>query len=893
MGMPQTEQVQRFESQLDMRIQHQGLTVEHAHQSIREEIVSWGADENVLAALNAAFENIRAKLDTVERLTRVHAIRTRRAPWYTGPDKNARNWIAYREHLIHKGWEGTVDSIDSSSTQVVSMLYNPGTPRFNARGLVLGYVQSGKTANMAAVIAKAADAGYKLVIILTGMIEKLRQQTQARMETDLTNQPDTSEWHLWTTVDEDFTQRTYPGFTFNPAHRHIMVIKKQKDVLQRIIDKLKNTSDLESNLPVLVIDDECDQASVNAPGKDNEWKTINRLIRQMMNRFPRHSYVGYTATPFANVLIDPSVDPGRPQDLYPKDFIYSLPRPPNYFGAERLFGRDLLDAEIDLADDEELDVIRTIPLEEIAHLRPTSENPDFVMTDSAEAALDYYLLATAVRDWRGQRGKHSTMLIHTSHLQDDHRLIAQGVEKALKARHEKLKKGSPSYLKKLEKLWGEEAEKVPPSLYGHGTPKFSELTESLLDATASSIVVIENSSSPTDERLDYDNAPEGTGRRYICVGGNVVSRGLTLEGLVSTFFMRTSRQYDTLMQMGRWFGYRPGYEDLPRVWMTVEMQANFSALATVEADIREKIRVYEQEEPDITPIDIAVRIRQIPGLAITAKNKMHAARRCRFSFAGDHRQTTHYSHKNKDILDGNWRASEQLIKAAIQYSHIESNSIGKLIRDVDRSFIEQFLHSYHIHATHAELVDAPSNRNHLLEYINIRKQQDPEALRRWNIGVVQPNTGKTASRATAQLDGIGKITLVTRSLFQELPNGDADIKSMMSRRDITIDMTHKFDAGDSWEGIKAKRTKEPAGDQPLLLLYPIDKDSQPVSRHVHRDGKLIEPKRSGLDAALHVMGIGIVFPRNESETEASNYVEVILPALEDAEDDSVPEEHRL
>lgn len=880
--MDAERKIRKLEERLNTEIQHKGLTLEQACQSVREEWESIGASEEAFQNLEIAAQNLKSKLQSIDHLTRVNAVRTRRQPWYSGPAEHSPNWNAYRNFLIEKGWEGALPSIDESSTQVVSLLYNPGTPEFESRGLVLGYVQSGKTANMTAVIAKAADAGYRVVIILTGMIEKLRKQTQERIETDLTQQENALKWHHWTTRDADFNiHPTNPGFQFDQSQRNIFVIKKQKDVLERIVEKLKNTENITKNrIPVLIIDDECDQASVNASGRDDEVTTLNRLIREIMEQFPRHCYVGYTATPFANVLIDPAVKPSEPLDLYPKDFIYTLPKPDNYFGAEKLFGRDLLDAEEKPADDEELDVIRIIPEEEISGLTVKKDDTNFELTDSAKEALDYFLIAVALRDRRGQKDKHSTMLYHTSHLRSVHRMIADEVKKLLINRRDLLKKGSPSYLKRLEEIYIREQAKVPSSLYGYDEPEFGALFPGIRAAAEAADVVVVNSES--DDVLDYKSKDGQLGKRYIAVGGNVISRGLTLEGLISSFFMRTSKQYDTLMQMGRWFGYRHGYEDLPRVWMTGEMEDIFYRLATVEADIREKIRVYEQEEPDITPLDVAVKIRQIPGLAVTARNKMRSARKCSFSFAGEHRQTTRFSHKNETILKANWDAAESLVTAALESSKLENSDRGILVRKVTRSLVESFLHAYSIHPTHADLVDHKTGANHLLSYISKRKEKSPANLREWNVGIVQPRGEKGTVRTS--IPGIESLKLISRSMFQELVNGDADIKALMSRSDITVDMDGYSAGNSSWEAIKSNRKKYGA-DCPLLLLYPIDKDSAPEQRSVKGSGKKIDSKRLPLSAKSHVMGIGILFPKaTDGEEEASHYIEVVLPDVEEPDE---------
>lgn len=879
--MDAERRIKNLEQRLDTEIQHKGLTLEQARDIVREDLELVGVSDDVIQNLDVAYQRLKSRLQNIDHLTRVNAVRTRRQPWYSGPAENSPNWNAYKDFLVKKGWGDAIASIDESSTQVVSLLYNPGTPRFEARGLVLGYVQSGKTANMTAVIAKAADAGYKLVIILTGMIEKLRRQTQARIESDLTLLDGAQKWHHWTTREADFNVHpTHPGFQFDQSQRNIFVIKKQKDVLERIVEKLKNTDLITKNsIPVLVIDDECDQASVNASGKENEITTLNRLIRKVMEHFPRHSYVGYTATPFANVLIDPSVDPKESLDLYPKDFIYTLPKPSGYFGAEKLFGRDLLDAEQTLGDDEELDIIRNIPDEEVPSLTVKNGESDFELTDSAKESLDYFLIATAVRNLRNQREKHSTMLFHTSHLRSVHGLIADEVRALLKSRINLLRKNSAAYLKELKRLWEREKSKVPPSLYGYDEPDFKDLIPEILATAEQSSVVVVNSES--DDVLDFSTKAGSHGKRYIAIGGNVISRGLTLEGLVSSFFMRTSKQYDTLMQMGRWFGYRHGYEDLPRVWMTGEMQDIFYRLATVEADIREKIRVYEQEEPDITPLDVAVRIRQIPGLAVTARNKMRAARKCSFSFAGEHRQTTRFLHRDSGLLRSNWEAAERLVNNALEFSDIENSDQGILVRNVDRAIVETFLNSYKIHSTHADLVDYKSGANHLLSYINKRKAKSSENLKTWNIGIIQPKAKK--GTAVSDIKGIKSLKLINRSMFQELVNGDADIKSLMSRSDITIDMDGYSAGNQSWEAIKSAR-KAAGVDVPLLLLYPIDKDSAPEARTVKKSGKKYDSKRMPLNAAEHVMGLGILFPKASGEGEASHYIEVVLPELEERDE---------
>ncbi|MCE8471380.1 endonuclease, partial [Rhodovulum sulfidophilum] len=274
------------------------------------------------------------------------------------------------EYLKTKGWEpDTVRSLDDASSEVVSLLGNPNEETFACRGLVVGYVQSGKTANMTAVMAKAVDAGYNLAIVLGGVTNKLRQQTQDRFERDVLRYR--SRWQLYTTSDRDFVQPANGGFTM-PAegHAQLVVMKKEGSRLKQLRRTIDRTpAAIMRKLKVLLIDDECDQASVNSSRGEFDMTRINEEIRRVLKALPAVSYVGYTATPFANVFINPyphgvgeDLD-----DLYPRDFITALERPSGYFGAHEVFGSDSDDD-----DSRERDMIRILSEDEPDQLRPRS-----------------------------------------------------------------------------------------------------------------------------------------------------------------------------------------------------------------------------------------------------------------------------------------------------------------------------------------------------------------------------------------------------------------------------------------------------------------------------------------------------------------------------------------
>lgn len=858
-------------------IELQGKTPNLAYKELVYEYEDEDYPPDWLIAVKEAIKIHKEKISGIERLSLGKRLRGQSYEnWYSGPKESDNFWPAYVKHLESRGdeWSDAIPSIDESSSSVVSMLPNPGRTEFSGRGLVLGYVQSGKTANMTGVLAKAADRNYRFFIILAGMTDKLRSQTQKRFISDLIGYDANGIWQTHTAPDHDFCEQTSPGFVFGDQYRHIMVVKKNTHVLKRLLNKLENTNEQErKNCAFLIIDDECDQASVNASGYLDKMTTINSHIRSIIDILPRVAYLGYTATPFANLLIDPSVDPTNPEDLYPRDFIFTLPKPNDYFGAERIFGRDMLDADVKPLANESLNILRSIPEEEWDKLRPhnaaTRANFDFEVTESLQYAIDYFLLATCVRNVRGDRGKHSSMLVHTTMLVQPQEQIANGIREHLK----EMSRDIASVKKRLEDCWSHECEKVDSIAFGLTGVAFDELWEEFEETISSTQVAVENGES--NSRVNYDDNDEGKGKRYIVVGGNVLARGLTIEGLVVSFFLRTSAQYCTLMQMGRWFGYRHNFEDLPRIWMTNEMRSNFLDLATVEAEIRYEIEVYENSE--LTPLDCAVKIRKLPGLAITAKNKMMAAQRCHLSFNGAHRQTRRFYDKNKEVLLSNWNAAVRLLDSVISNGGIQPQSKhgGRLLSRIPVKYIEKFLNDYKIHEKHPDLVEIKSNRtvNHLLEHIKNQNERDGSHSI-WNVGVVEPTRN---SQSELELGKLGKVNTVNRSCFQRLDNGDADIKALMSKGDLKIDLPDGVTAEkDDWASIKAERMRHEESARPLLLLYVIDRNSEP-----ERASRLKEGGRTSLEAVMDVLGIGIVFPGVDDNKDTVYYVKVDVE--EDAE----------
>ena len=562
-----------------------------------------------------------------------------RPDWLLGLDRSTwYYWPALRQFLLtHKGWESSaLRSLDDSSDRILRQLMAPSTERFDIRGLVLGFVQSGKTANYTAVIAKAVDAGYRLVIVLSGIDNGLRRQTNSRLKRELVGYPDDRpgavrlppmgrQWHEFTR--DDLHGDFQPGFANHAALQGsqpvLLVVKKNGPVLRRLLRWLDEAPvEVRRTLPFLLIDDEADQASVDTRGTyqaedeppDPEYEppsVINGLIRDLLQHFERRAYIAYTATPFANILIPhDTADPRVGNDLYPKDFIVDLPKPPGYFGAEEFFGR--MDA-VTGTEVGGLDVVREVTDADIVTLEQ-GQAPASLAT----ALLDF-VLAGAARAQRGEGDLPATMLIHTSQL-----IVVQAnlrrlvTEQFSELRDEWRYQRTHGIRERLRDRWESEFRPVTRSRHLERDVAF-EVIEQYVGPFLEAVQVREINSA-TGEVLDYEREPS---LKAIAVGGNRLSRGLTLEGLMVSFFIRRSVGYDTLMQMGRWFGFRAGYEDLTRICTTAELEGWFNDLAFVEHRLREDIAVYESQ--GLTPYQVGMRIWQHPTMQVTSPLKRRFA----------------------------------------------------------------------------------------------------------------------------------------------------------------------------------------------------------------------------------------------------------------------------
>jgi hypothetical protein len=773
--------------------------------------------------------------------------------WYAGPAKEDRCWPALAKYLVDtKRWSPeTVKALDDESTGVMKLLPHPGG-EINAKGLVVGYVQSGKTANYTALIAKAADVGYRLIIVLAGIHNGLRRQTQERLQAELIElDPQLRPlWHTLTQPTQDFR-----GATLNPDaflvndQRILAVVKKNGHVLGRLVKWLQNAQERSrAACPTLIIDDEADQAGLNTSKDKDERTKVNQRILDLKACLPRSAYVGYTATPFANVLVNPSGD-----DLYPEDFITSLNRPKGYFGTELFFGRDAVDDDKDDRAVEAPDMFRQVSDDEVALLRPASreEVPSFSagMPGSLAEALRYFLLATCARWVRGQQRKHSSMLVHTALNPAVHRSLQGRIEKEIAAITKSLK--TEKTRRVFAELWAQEHPRVTHP--GREAVAFDALWPKLPDVLQRTKIIEDNGQS--DERLLYKTEVELTDDdpvAHIAVGGNTLSRGLTLEGLVVSYFVRSASTYDTLLQMGRWFGYRFGYEDLPRLWMTRELRDAFHDLATIEEEVRRDIARYARD--GLTPREFAVRIRTHPTMAVTSRLKMQYAVAANIDYAGFTRQTRLFVDDDAWLRD-NWRAAEDLFERVAKPGGMQEKSGRRYATGVDVTEVRRFLSKYKFHVDHNELTPEL-----LLRYIDQQNAQG--RCKSWTVALVgrqKEGPGGTTTFAKS----VEQLYLPIRSLkVRDYEKSKVDLGTMTSQDDFAVDLPESARAP---SGSKEQPTR-PSTSDPLLLLYPIARTVQ----NKRKDG-------AGTIVLAHdVLGVAFSFPETEG-TRTGNYIQVELP----------------
>ncbi len=694
-------------------------------------------------------------------------------------------WQRYQRYLEdEKGWIArSTASLGKVTDQILGQLEDPHRPgRWDRRGMVVGQVQSGKTANYTGLICKAADAGYKLVVVLAGIDDSLRSQTQLRLDEGFLGY-DTQKRMLFDTSNTRLGVGLLPGIEFylvntltNSAQRGdfkkniaenaginvggseplLLVVKKNKSILDNLIawatttqQVLQNgeTKPRVPNVPLLVIDDECDHASVNtrdtfdtrtgAFDPDTDPTAINGCIRKLLDGFEQSAYIGYTATPFANIFIYRKAKTAEHgEDLFPRSFLVSLKEPSDYIGATKVFGLTG-DPDANIEAVEPYPITRT--LDDADTWMPANhKNGHQVppkLPGSLRKAILSFVLVCAARSARGQSTEHNSMLVHVTRFNDVQQQVADVIGSELAYITNLLDFGDTrkknNLVDELKGLW--EKDFVTTSAAFAHDKKLVQVSWDQVHAAlrkAALKIEIKIINGTAKDALDYFAKPNGVS--VIAIGGNKLSRGLTLEGLSVSYYLRASKMYDTLLQMGRWFGYRPGYQDLCRLYTTAELQRWYKNIALANQELL--LQFDEMALIGGTPDDFGLRVRQSPdNLMVTAAAKMRTGTPMKLSYSGSISETILYS-RDAAVIAGNFERTKQLT-ALLQNSAVrrpvDRKNNNVVWDDVDGHIVANFLGAFE---THRGATKAQSRV--MADYIRKRLQDDPAELSSWTVALM-------------------------------------------------------------------------------------------------------------------------------------------------------------
>lgn len=659
-------------------------------------------------------------------------------PWLSEA-KNDRDWDFweryrwYMEDVLELP-SSVVRRLDQTTDEVLGQLEDPRRKGpWLRKGLVVGQVQSGKTGQYIGLGAKAVDAGYRLVVVLAGVHNDLRSQTQLRIDEGLlgfdtqhqmrSNEAGNSRamgaglMPLGRKLDIASPTNSSEKGDFGKAASNtinfplgsfpvVLVVKKHWRILEylrRWVVDVQGREDENGrrkvyDVPLLVIDDEADNASINTKKEpDADPTRTNKAIRDLLVSFDRAAYVGYTATPFANIYIDPDAkreDIG--EDLFPESFIRTLRAPTNYLGPERVFG---LSTDDEYEKDVEplplvrhvLDAERWLPIRHRGGAGLNGEIPQSLRT-----AVMSFLLTCAARRARGQLRVHNSMLVHVTRFTAVQNLVRDQVEEyrhllvdSLRDRHGQ----GPKVMAELRALWENDfvitTEHFPEDEARRLT--WEEVSAELLDAARKITVKVVNGSS--QDALDYfDHRDKGLS--VIAIGGQKLSRGLTLEGLTVSYYLRWASTYDTLLQMGRWFGYRPGYEDLCRLYTTPEVEEAYAEVTEVLDELRREIE--EMATRGMTPREFGLKVRTSSlGLLVTAANKMRNGQRVMISYSGEGPETTIFDLAPRTVRN-NMQALESLVRHLDETMDSQPSKDGGSVvwQGVSPESVSEFLSAY-------------------------------------------------------------------------------------------------------------------------------------------------------------------------------------------------------
>lgn len=868
-----------------------------------------GLDKTELKKSLLAIYNV--KVDTYQILEG----RDARIPWLKEFKAERQSewlfWTRYKRYLAEQKHFApeVISQLDDLTDRILDKLFNPQRDDviINKKGLVVGQVQSGKTANYTGLICKAADAGFNLIIILAGIHNNLRSQTQTRIDegflgfdTQNTRAYDMNRTirigvglipgfdnaiaNSYTTSTErgDFTKQAAntAGFNFNNPQPIILVIKKNVSVLKRLYSWLKSqsTHDIIANKSLLLIDDEADNASINTSRDGDDPTAINKNICKIIKLFNRSAYVGYTATPFANIFIPLDKD-----DLFPKDFIINLPAPDNYIGPEKVFGtsanpdgnEDLLPIVFPVTDSDTF-----VPA---GHKRDDPKPTIDDIPESLKTAIKCFIITCAIRIARGQENKHNSMLIHVSRFQAWQNHLKIIIDRLFKYYKSEIEANDPTIMEEFRQIFEEDT----PNYRSYcsitreimNSPVLSRVDnrmrlhtwneiKPLLYRAVQKIEVKSINGTSGDSLTYYEN--EKNGISVIAIGGDKLSRGLTLEGLSVSYFLRASKMYDTLMQMGRWFGYRPGYVDLCRLFTSNELNEWYRHITLASDELREEFRYLA--ESGGTPENYALKVRTHPGqLQITSISKMRHTRNIQVSWAG-RLVETYQLLQNSISKRNNLAVTDSLLSELGTPDIIKSDYLWT---GVSSDIICDYLSRFQLPESLTKV-----NLDLICDYI--RELNEVGELISWNIALMSKNVDQNTCvhtfsngvqvgcfiRRQAKDAQNSKTYYIRKNHIVGNPTDEfIDLPADMLSDALDETRDRKFKAGEEWKhdypSPQLVRQEFRSKQTPLLMIYPLNPAFSNVSglTDTTTDTKNDEP----------FIGFAIAFPHSDTN-KAVSYV---------------------
>lgn len=860
------------------------------------------------------------------------------------PNSEGSAWIHYKNKLLNeKGFQQhVVDQIEKTNIEILRKLSSDTKQSEPIKGMVVGNVQSGKTANMAALMALAADWGWNLFIVLSGTIESLRLQTKQRLFDDLANDYDGNiSWELL----EHPSKKSNRGarlqdlrFESNSScnKRYMTVCLKYASRLKDLILWLKQDGKNYEHLKILIIDDEADQASVNTAAENRERKAVSKRISELVEGLDEKNeelktkcqamnYIGYTATPYANVLAE---GPEK-MSVYPSSFIAALGVSDEYFGPQQIFGYTNFEdgikdyPDIDIIKDYPgmtkdypgMDIIREIPKKELELFKDLKDKNELSMPNQLKKSICWFLCSVCcMRLWNME--KPVSMLIHTSQKTEEHEKVAISIEQWFKntEMNKIIEECREIFEYETQRFSLDDFRSQYPS-YGYKDeeinkyPSFSQiepLLKEILNVGLTHIglddeddlsysrgvhLCVDNcknngiNEDGMHVRLAYPSENLGFSSAFIVVGGATLSRGLTIEGLVSTYFLRTVKQADTLMQMGRWFGYRKGYELLPRIWMTENTRLQFEFLSLLDQELRDEIK--EMKIKGQTPKEYAPRISSHPKasfIRITAKNKMRAAETVNVNYCNSYKQTYLFD-DDSAILKDNIKVTKNFLESLGKSNEQSINNPyakkNKVWLNVDYHMVNNYLREYRFEVRRSSTF---KDIDGLCQWVEscIKKGQ----MENWNVIFGQlkstsedkiwttineyelKKVGRTRKSASTDNDLYEKNKIINIGVLRERK----DVLSDIDMTGLNDEQVSKIKNVDNLNVVEFR--DEIMNTVPQLIIYCIDKDTK-----AKKDSKT----RKDLDAPADIIGLCIGIPSGKKGAKYTEKVAIKLNFMDDVD----------